>query len=51
MVDVFGAPRGYQISFIGALVLVAVVSLLYSIAIPRGRMLVRAYEERQKELS
>ena len=51
MVDVFGAPRGYQISFAGALVLVAVVSLLYSVAIPRGRKLVRAYDARQKVLS
>lgn len=44
MVDLFGAPRGYLISFKAGIVILAVAAILYTCVIRGGRRLVRRYE-------
>ncbi len=49
MVDLFGAPRGYMLSFLAIIVILAVAAILYTCVIRGGRKLVREYMAEIKE--
>ena len=49
MVDLFGAPRGYMLSFLAIIVILAVAAILYTSVIRGGRKLVREYMAEIKE--